>query len=494
MRDYERRNANRKSVLAAIERARLRPTPATARLRLSGMEAAATTRPRRGAELELDRRRARLRRQRRRPARRLRPVRAGAVPGDRVRAVVTKRKRALRRGAHARGRSSPSPERIAPRRRPPRRAVAGAALRAPARDQGGAGRRRAAAHRQASTASSSSRSSRPSSSGATATSSSSRSARPTTARSSAASTRPARGSASCRSTTACSRPSAATRAPAPVLDWCRAAGPDGLRPPRRSAGFLRNLVVREGRRTGELQVRLVTAPRRRSTPTRFAARGRLRRPVLDADRRRSPRRRTGGDTELLAGAPQHRRGARRAALRDLPRGVLPDEHRDGRAALRRRAPSTRRSKGWERVYDLFCGIGTIGLTLAPRAGEVWGLEIVEEAVADAIANARANEIAQRALLRRRRAPGDARARRAGRPARRARRRPAARGPVPEGRAPRSSRRRPSAIVYVSCNPTTLAPNAAQLAEAGYALRRVRPVDMFPQTPHIECVALLDRTA
>ena len=45
------------------------------------------------------------------------------------------------------------------------------------------------------------------------------------------------------------------------------------------------------------------------------------------------------------------------------------------------------------------------------------------------------------------------------------------------------------IVYVSCNPTTLAPNAAQLAEAGYRLRRVRPVDMFPQTPHIECVAL-----
>ncbi len=48
------------------------------------------------------------------------------------------------------------------------------------------------------------------------------------------------------------------------------------------------------------------------------------------------------------------------------------------------------------------------------------------------------------------------------------------------------------IVYVSCNPTTLAPNAAQLVEAGYRLERVRPVDMFPQTPHIECVALFER--
>ena len=50
------------------------------------------------------------------------------------------------------------------------------------------------------------------------------------------------------------------------------------------------------------------------------------------------------------------------------------------------------------------------------------------------------------------------------------------------------------IVYVSCNPTTFAPNAAQLVEAGYTLRRVRPVDMFPQTPHLECVALLEKEA
>jgi 23S rRNA (uracil1939-C5)-methyltransferase len=48
------------------------------------------------------------------------------------------------------------------------------------------------------------------------------------------------------------------------------------------------------------------------------------------------------------------------------------------------------------------------------------------------------------------------------------------------------------IVYVSCNPTTLAPNAQQMVEAGYRLTTVRPVDMFPQTPHIECVALLEK--
>jgi len=49
-------------------------------------------------------------------------------------------------------------------------------------------------------------------------------------------------------------------------------------------------------------------------------------------------------------------------------------------------------------------------------------------------------------------------------------------------------------VYVSCNPTTFAPNARQLVDGGYALERVRPLDMFPHTPHIECVALLRRGA
>jgi 23S rRNA (uracil1939-C5)-methyltransferase len=147
--------------------------------------------------------------------------------------------------------------------------------------------------------------------------------------------------------------------------------------------------------------------------------------------------------------------------------------------------------GEERVFDLYCGTGTIALALARRAGEVWGLEIVEEAIEDARANAELNGIGN-AQFR----AGNARTSirplveeagkpdvvvidppRAGLSAKIVRR-------VIECEAPR--------IVYVSCNPTTLAPNAAQLGEAGYRLIRVKPVDMFPQTPHIECVALLER--
>ena len=136
-------------------------------------------------------------------------------------------------------------------------------------------------------------------------------------------------------------------------------------------------------------------------------------------------------------------------------------------------------------------MGTISLALAARAGEVWGVEIVEEAVADAIANARRNEIANARFF-----AGDVRlemrelVERAGRPD------VLVVDPPRAGLSAKIVRRiaeaSPKRIVYVSCNPTTLAPNAAQLVEAGYTLERVRPVDMFPQTPHIECVAVLTR--
>ena len=145
--------------------------------------------------------------------------------------------------------------------------------------------------------------------------------------------------------------------------------------------------------------------------------------------------------------------------------------------------------GRERVYDLFCGIGTIALTLARHAGEVWGIEVVEAAIADAIDNARLNGIENARFF-----AGDVRTalrplvERAGRPD------VVVIDPPRAGLSAKVVRRvietGASRIVYVSCNPTTLAPNARQLADAGYELVAVRPVDMFPQTPHIECAALL----
>jgi len=148
-------------------------------------------------------------------------------------------------------------------------------------------------------------------------------------------------------------------------------------------------------------------------------------------------------------------------------------------------------EGWERVYDLYSGIGTIALTLAPRAGELWGIELLEQAVADAIACARRNGISKAHFF-----AGDTRlalaelVQRAGKPD------VIVVDPPRAGLSKKVVHRiidaSPKRIVYVSCNLTTLAPNAAELVQAGWILRRVRPVDMFPQTHHIECVALFER--
>jgi 23S rRNA (uracil1939-C5)-methyltransferase len=147
--------------------------------------------------------------------------------------------------------------------------------------------------------------------------------------------------------------------------------------------------------------------------------------------------------------------------------------------------------GAETVWDLYCGIGTIGLTLAGDALTVWGIEVSEESVACALENAELNGVTNAAFfagnvgevveeLLDRSGPPDVvvvdppRAGLAGKALRRL------------GRigAPR--------IVYVSCNPTTLAGDTkCLLADHGYELLRVTPVDMFPHTPHVEAVALLE---
>jgi 23S rRNA (uracil1939-C5)-methyltransferase len=272
-----------------------------------------------------------------------------------------------------------------------------------------------------------------------------------------------------------------------VAAWCRAQGLAAM-DRRTQTGMLRNLVVREGRRTGELHVRLVTGPGELDTASLAAAVdcAGLMWTRTDALAETTQ----GGTTELVAGAPalEEELGGLRLAISPLAFFQTNTEMAERLYAV---AAQLADLQGWERVYDLYCGIGTVGLSLAARAGEVWGLEIVEEAVGDAILNARRNEIDNAHFF-----AGDVRlalrelTAEAGRPD------VCLVDPPRAGLSQKVVRRiiesAPRRIVYISCNPTTLAPNAAQLVEAGYALRRVVPVDMFPQTPHIECVALLER--
>jgi 23S rRNA (uracil1939-C5)-methyltransferase len=273
-----------------------------------------------------------------------------------------------------------------------------------------------------------------------------------------------------------------------VKAWCRAEGLSAW-DRRGQQGVLRNLVVREGRRTGQLQARVVTSPGSIFRVEELAA-------ATPADsflwtRAASVAETTrAGETQIVKG-----KAHLEEELSGLRFRISPDAFFQTNTEMAERlygsAIELAGLSGRERVLDLFCGIGTIALTLALDAAEVWGVEIVEEAVADAIENARLNgvdnahffagdvRLAMRPLLEKSGQPDVVviDPPRAGLSQKVVRR-------VIEAEAKR--------IVYVSCNPTTLAPNARQLADAGYELKTVRPVDMFPQTPHIECVAMLER--
>ncbi|WP_082050641.1 23S rRNA (uracil(1939)-C(5))-methyltransferase RlmD [Risungbinella massiliensis] len=147
--------------------------------------------------------------------------------------------------------------------------------------------------------------------------------------------------------------------------------------------------------------------------------------------------------------------------------------------------------GTERVVDAYCGVGTIGLWLANRAKEVIGMDTIVEAIEDAKRNAERNGItnvryeagAAEELLPQWIKEG-------------------LRPDVVIADPPRVGLGEPflralienpvKRLVYVSCNPSTLAKDADQLLQAGYQLTKVTPVDMFPQTSHVESIATFVR--
>jgi 23S rRNA (uracil1939-C5)-methyltransferase len=277
----------------------------------------------------------------------------------------------------------------------------------------------------------------------------------------------------------------------PGVDRVGRVGPD---PDGRAR--LRNLVVREGRRTGQLQIRIVTTDGELEAGSLAQALsealGESLSGVLWTRSRSLAETTAGGDTELVWGEAELGERLGGLDLRISPEAFF-QTNTEMAELLYEIVVEYAALEGWERVYDLYSGIGTIALTLASRAGELWGIELVEEAVADAIAAARRNEIPGVQFF-----AGDTRlalgelVERAGRPD------VIVVDPPRAGLSQKVVRRiieaSPKRIVYVSCNPTTLAPNAAQLEEAGWKLVKVRPVDMFPQTHHIECVALFERAA
>ena len=147
--------------------------------------------------------------------------------------------------------------------------------------------------------------------------------------------------------------------------------------------------------------------------------------------------------------------------------------------------------GEETVLDAYCGIGTIGITASAVAKQVIGVELNREAVGDAIVNARLNELKNCWFT-----AGDAGE---------YMRRMAEDGMRPDVvfmDPPRAGsdqkflssllKAAPGRIVYISCNPETLARDLRVLTAGDYTVRRIQPVDMFPYTEHCECVVKLVR--
>lgn len=147
--------------------------------------------------------------------------------------------------------------------------------------------------------------------------------------------------------------------------------------------------------------------------------------------------------------------------------------------------------GEETVIDAYCGIGTITLALAKKAKEVYGIEIVEMAVEDAKRNAALNGVenvtyqlgaAEEVMLKWAEEERTADLLVVDPP------RKGLEGQFIDA----VLEMKPSKIVYVSCNPATLARDLALLAEGGYNVEKIQPVDLFPQTNHVESVTLLTR--
>ena len=147
--------------------------------------------------------------------------------------------------------------------------------------------------------------------------------------------------------------------------------------------------------------------------------------------------------------------------------------------------------GAETLLDLYCGTGTIGLTMAGKAKQVIGVEAVPEAVEDAKRNAALNRITNARFL-----CGDAAL---------AARQLAEEGVQPDVIVLDPPRKgcdvhlidtvvnmAPRRVVYVSCDPATLARDLKLFGEKGYETREATPVDLFPRTGHVETVALLSR--
>ncbi|MGH7300049.1 MAG: 23S rRNA (uracil(1939)-C(5))-methyltransferase RlmD [Candidatus Rokuibacteriota bacterium] len=259
-------------------------------------------------------------------------------------------------------------------------------------------------------------------------------------------------------------------------------------------GLLRFLMLREGKHTGELMINVVTSAPAVSELTPLARRLQARDPgttsvVMNVNPKKASVA-VGVEEHLLAGRDHIREGVGGLTFQVSANSFFQTNTRQAERLFELVIDSAGLT-GSETVYDLYSGTGAISLLLARRARWVYGIEVTQAAVDDAGVNAAANRITNCTFV-----CGEVRFVLPSLIAKGVTAEVVVADPPRAGFHPRAlhalitlgARR----IVYVSCNPTTLARDLGELVRGGYRLEWVQPVDMFPHTPHIEAVARLER--
>jgi 23S rRNA (uracil1939-C5)-methyltransferase len=260
-------------------------------------------------------------------------------------------------------------------------------------------------------------------------------------------------------------------------------------------GLLRFLMLRDGRRTGEAMVNVVTSAPAVSELAPLVARVQARLPgtssvVMNVNPKKA---------SVAVGVEEHLLGGRdhiRERIGGLTFQISANSFFQTNTVQAERlfevVLAAAALDGGETVIDLYSGTGAISLLLAQRCRWVYGVELAQAAVDDAGLNADANGIANCTFL-----AGEVRFVLPSLIAKGVTADVVVADPPRAGFHPKAldalATLGPARIVYVSCNPSTLARDLGELVRGGYRVEWVQPVDMFPHTPHIEAVARLGRT-
>ena len=259
-------------------------------------------------------------------------------------------------------------------------------------------------------------------------------------------------------------------------------------------GFLRHVLVRRGVHTGQIMVVLVTATPVFPSRSNFIKALLREHPQITTIVQNINSRKTSvllGDREQVLYGP----GSIRDTLCGKTFCLSPRSFYQINPAqtevLYRCAIEAAGLTGRERVLDAYCGIGTIGILAAERAGEVIGVEQNPAAVRDAMRNARLNGVKNIRFVAADATTWMQAAAEDNLPLDLLMMDPPRSGSTPEFLAA-AARLSPRRIVYISCCPETQARDLALLQKSGYRVTLIQPVDMFPHTEHVETICLLTK--